>query len=167
MHPIHAVFTTSYNGIAKELVSEVDVIDPISNSSVRVERAIWDTGATGSVITKGLVDKLGLVPTGQAQVHTANGSAVVNTYLIHIGLPHSRVLVQQLNVTEGKLGPNTEMLVGMDVIRHGDFIVENNGGKTRFSFCYPPFQNKYDMIEKANKINAKNAKKNAKLVPKL
>lgn len=59
------------------------------------------------------------------------------------------------------------MLIGMDVIVLGDFTVQNYNGKTHYSFSLPPFDNKYDMLEKANQINKKNAKHNAKQQAKL
>lgn len=80
---------------------------------------------------------------------------------VNIVLPNS-VEFQSLLVSEGNLGPDTELLIGMDVIGHGDFIVQNNSGKTEFSFCFPAFENKLDMLVKANTINERNQKINFK-----
>ena len=40
----------------------------------RFNRAIWDTGATGSVISERVVERLGLYPISQREITTANGS---------------------------------------------------------------------------------------------
>jgi hypothetical protein len=44
-------------------------------------------------------------------------------------------------------------LIGMDVINTGDFSISNYGGKTVFSFALPPFENRTDLLEKANAVN--------------
>jgi len=162
--PIHNVFTVAYNGIARELCTQATILDPISGKSTGLTRVIWDTGATASALNMNVISNLGLTPTGQIQVHTANGTTICATFLINLILPNG-LTVQSLNVSGGNLGPNTEMLVGMDVISAGDFTVQNLNGKTHFSFCYPPFENKYDMLQKANTLNPKHLKHNSKLKP--
>jgi predicted aspartyl protease len=169
--PIYNVFKVEYNGIARELSSEVAIADPLSGKRLTLKRVIWDTGATNCVLNHGVADKLGLQPTGQMQVMTANGQAIASTFLINIILPplnaEKQVRIIDINAAEGDLGPDTDMLIGMDVISIGDFAVENDGGKTCYSFCLPPFDNKYGMIEKADKLNTRNAKFNAKQSGKL
>jgi predicted aspartyl protease len=135
-------FTVGYDRIANVLSSECGVcmsFDPKKETGIhpRIEKfnAIWDTGATNSVITKSVVDKLGLISTGFAKVYHANGSEVVNTYNVNIALPNN-VEFHSLRVTEGKLN-NGDVLIGMDIISNGDFSVCANEGKTIFSFQFP------------------------------
>ena len=54
------------------------------------------------------------------------------------------------------IGGNADILIGMDIIRFGDFSISNGGGKTLFSFAFPPFENKTDLVEKANRVNKNN-----------
>ena len=68
------------------------------NPSFRTVNAIWDTGASGSAITKEIADKLDLAPTGFAQVHTANGLVTQKTYLIDIGV--NAVIIEGITATE-------------------------------------------------------------------
>jgi hypothetical protein len=164
--PIHHVFNVAYSGIARELCSDAVVLDPLAKQHLRLTKVVWDTGATNSTLNETIAQRLGLVPTGQIQVHTANGSKIANTYVIDLHLPNN-VGIGGLNVSEGDLGPNTEMLIGMDVIGLGDFTVQNFAGKTHFSFCMPGFDNKYDMVEKANAINPRIQKSNSKIPAKL
>ena len=107
--------------------------------------AIWDTGATNSVITQAVVDACGLVATGIAKVRDAHGERQVETYLVNIGLPN-QVNFFAVRVTKGSLydeniGRNplrdSDMLIGMDIINSGDFAVTNHNGRTRFSYRYP------------------------------
>lgn len=151
----HHVFTKKSDGIARELVTEAVLRDPISKSHIRLKRVVWDTGATNSAINESVAKNLGLVPTGKTSVTTSNGTSIVNTYVVEVVLPN-QVMVHNLMVSEGKLGSVTEMLIGMDVIAHGDLTVQNVRGKTEFSFCFPAFETKYDMLEKAAIINKAN-----------
>ncbi|MGH2646773.1 MAG: retropepsin-like aspartic protease [Ginsengibacter sp.] len=100
-------------------------------------KAIWDTGATGSAITKKVVQQLGLVATGMANVHTANGMALQKTYTIDIGLPNKTV-IQGIIATEiDALTTGCDALIGMDVITLGDFSITNHKGTTCMSFRVP------------------------------
>lgn len=161
MRPIHHVFDIGYTGVVRELRSEARIFDPLSERSLILKQAIWDTGATSTALNSSIARAFGLVATGQTLAVTANGTAVVNTYVINLGLPQ-KVLIRGLNVMDGDLGDNTDLLIGMDVIAMGDFIVQNCAGMTHFSFCIPPFENKYEMVSKANQVNERNQKANAK-----
>lgn len=54
------------------------------------------------------------------------------------------------------IGGDADILIGMDIIKFGDFAISNGGGQTLFSFAIPPFENKTDLLEKANKTNINN-----------
>ena len=98
--------------------------------------ALWDTGATGSVISQRVVDACGLQPTGTRKVYHAQGEADdVPAFLINIGLPNN-VEIHGLPVIFGVL-QGVSVLIGMDIIGMGDFAVTNRDGRTRFSFRIP------------------------------
>ena len=126
-------------------------------------RGIWDTGATGSVITPKVVAHLGLKATGKKKVNTANGSDVKNTYLVNIALP-SNVMVQNVVVTEGNLGEESmfDVLIGMDVITLGDFVITNKTN-TIMSFRIPSLAEiDYGAdIQRENNIAQMRAQRNA------
>lgn len=98
--------------------------------------AIWDTGATASVITQKVVDACNLKPTGMTQAQTAGELRTVETYLINIRLPHG-VGFQEVPVTKMDLGSSADVLIGMDIITIGDFSITNKDGITVFSFRTP------------------------------
>lgn len=114
-------------------------------------RAIWDTGASASVISKNVVDKLGLEPTGIAQVFHANGISIVNTYSASIFLPNG-IVFTTLKVTEAILPTGTDVLIGMDIISRGDFAITSSNNKTKFSFQIPSTHNT-DYEKEIQKIN--------------
>ncbi|OQW95599.1 MAG: hypothetical protein BWK77_07195 [Verrucomicrobia bacterium A1] len=108
---------------------------------MREYSAIWDTGATNSVITQQVVDELGLAPTGIAMVRTAADDAPrpVEAFLVNMMLPNS-VGVSGLRVSKGALATQTQVLIGMDIIGQGDFAVTNLAGKTTFTFRMPSIE---------------------------
>jgi hypothetical protein len=113
--------------------------------------AIWDTGATNCVITQSVIDRCGLVPTGQAKVSGVHGEEETrDTYLVNLILPNS-VGVQSVRVTKGDMD-FVDLLIGMDVIGTGDFAVTNLDGITKFSYRYPS-QAHIDFVEEANRTN--------------
>lgn len=113
--------------------------------------AIWDTGATNSVITQAVVDKCGLAQTGRAISHGIHGEELVETYLVSIVLPN-RVRFRSVPVTKGKI-LDADMVLGMDIIGAGDFSVPNTGGITKFSYRTPSIEH-IDYAEQARKIRA-------------
>lgn len=139
-------FTSTYPKISKFLINEVMITKAISPTMSKILKiddynfkkynAIWDTGATGSVITEKVAKELDLKPTGMALVSTASGENFANTYIVNIWLPN-KVVFGELKVIEGKIQGENEVLIGMDVISSGDFAVTNYDGKTVFTFRSP------------------------------
>lgn len=135
-------FAIEYNGLSNMLISECGIcssynpeIDKPPHPPINRYNGLWDTGATGTVITKRVVDELGLIPTGFTNSFHANGSCIVNTYSINVALPNG-VIIHTVRVTEGILN-GFDVLIGMDVITKGDFSVTNKDEKTIFSFQIP------------------------------
>lgn len=134
------IFTTWGTGRLRVLKNDVGVTAtnpsaPVLDTPLNL-KAVWDTGATGTVVTSAVVAQCGLVQTGMARVETANGAAVKPTYIIDLYLPN-RVCVPGVRVTEGDLPADDDLLIGMDIIGEGDFVVTNFEGKTVFSFRMP------------------------------
>ncbi len=102
--------------------------------------ALWDTGATSSMISQSVVDKCGLVPIGFTDVQHAQGTTKgVPVYIVNIGLPN-RVEIPGVRVVLGLLPvkpQKIDVLIGMDIITQGDFAVTSPNGKTQFSFRVP------------------------------
>jgi len=149
--------TTTYNGISRILQNKVHVsiaFDPSThtqpinpqNCGAKEYIAIWDTGATGTVISQKIVQECGLKSIGLVKVHTANEERLSNVYLVGVFLP-SNVLFSQVRVTEGTI-LGADVLIGMDIITRGDFVVTNKDGKTVFSFRMPSVE-RIDFVEQA------------------
>lgn len=148
-------FTTKHDGLANTLPNNVGVYraflpsSPLKSSDIKNFRAIWDTGATNTVITEKVVKTCKLEPTGVTLVHTVGGTKRANTYLVSIFLPN-KVVFGQLRVTEGEVFGQTDVLIGMDIISQGDFAVTNVEGKTTHSFRIPSVE-RIDFVEQSRK----------------
>lgn len=116
-----------------------------SKRPVRYEvKAIWDTGATGSVITQAVVDKCTLKPVGMKKVRGVHSEEISPVFLVNIELPN--VGFRNITATLGKLPKGTDVLIGMDIINQGDFAITNHGGNTVFTFRCPS-SGKIDFVE--------------------
>ena len=132
-------------GIARTLISNVHVSETYNTANrpenliIKKYTAIWDTGATHSVITKKVMMECKLWPSGMTRVSHAGGESTSNTYFVNIYLPN-RVEVCGVRVTEGVLIGSVDVLIGMDIISKGDFAVTNKDKITAFSFRIPSMQ---------------------------
>lgn len=138
-------FTSGYSGLSNVLINDVlisSAFDPPSeevnpkNYNTKSYKAIWDTGATGTVITQKVVDECALSPIGVVEIHTAAGKTRTNSYLVNVWLLN-RIIIPNVKATLGELASNVEVLIGMNIIGQGDFAVTNKDGKTVFSFRFP------------------------------
>ncbi|MDD4154519.1 MAG: SEC-C metal-binding domain-containing protein [Bacilli bacterium] len=151
-------FTIEYlKGLTNRLLTPVLVLDNSNISKIKLIRlkskdeflhnAIWDTGATNTVISSKLVKTLQLFPVSVTKVSNTTGTYNANQYLVDIILPNN-VHVRDILVTEGFL-PNCDLLIGMDIITKGDFCVTNMNRKTMFSF-HMPSQHSFDFVKTKN-----------------
>jgi hypothetical protein len=116
--------------------------------------AIWDTGATNSVITQQVVTAVSLQPIGMTLVQGVHSTEMSEVYLVNVGLLNG-VGVPQVRVTKGILSPGVDVLIGMDIITIGDFAITNRGGITVFSFCAPT-QRCLDFVQEYNDAQKQN-----------
>jgi hypothetical protein len=131
---IISVFTEKYDSIKRNLINSAIV--QYGNKKINVISQ-WDTGATGTCISKELVKELGLLPTGMVKAHTPSGVGIMNKYMINLIL-NNEVRFVNLSVMDSEIGnQGIDVLIGMDIISLGDFAISNFEGKTQFSFRIP------------------------------
>lgn len=131
---IISVFTEKYKSIQRKLINSAVVESEKEHVPVKAQ---WDTGATGTCISKELANKLKLIPTGLVNVHTPSGIGTMNKYMINLVL-NNEVRFVNLSVMDSEIGKQgINVLIGMDIISNGDFAVSNYDGKTYFSFWLP------------------------------
>lgn len=123
-------------------------------------KALWDTGASKSVLSTAFIEALGLTPVGTREVHHGDGKSVRSTFMVNLGLPNG-VHVAGVLVTEFPASHNHfSVLVGMDVIALGDFSISNVGRKTTVSFRIPSCAT-IDYVAEANRIRFAGTGRNA------
>lgn len=146
-------FTLKSPGILDMLRTDTTITSDHRDESIAVDstkkwNGLWDTGATKSSVDQRVVSAMGLIPVGKGCISTANGTVIVNTYLVNLTLPN-HVTVQNILVTGADLGTDVDVLIGMDIIRHGDFSITNTNGATTFSFRIPSIT-EIDYVREAN-----------------
>lgn len=62
------------------------------------------------------------------------------------------VTVKNVLVSCSDLGDDIDVLIGMDIIKHGDFAITNVNGKTTFSFRTPSIQ-EIDYVKESKLID--------------
>jgi predicted aspartyl protease len=139
-------FTVSYKGRSRVLQSDID-IDAVKGtgnpSRPLTVKAIWDTGATSTVIRPEVAVKLGLKTISIIKIATPSGTKDCNQYFVNVYLPN-HIKVERVLVAEA-VPANCDVLIGMDIIGTGDFAVSNFDDKTAFSFRMPSMQ-KIDFV---------------------
>lgn len=78
---IISVFTEKYKTIQRKLINSA-IIE--FNGRFIPVKAQWDTGATGTCISKEVVTQLGLQPTGMINVQTPSGIGTMNKYMVNL-----------------------------------------------------------------------------------
>jgi hypothetical protein len=143
--------TSNYTGITDAIVTAVEVKN-IENNKTTETIGIWDTGATNSVITKSIAQKLGLIPISVAKVRGVHGVQDVNVYFANITLNNKNISISTFVTECEELSEDNSvgMLIGMNIITRGDFAVTNYLGNTTMSFRVPSLQ-KIDFVTDINK----------------
>lgn len=160
-------FTIKYNGMASRITTDVMVFkafDPANPPNpmypAHSTNALWDTGATKSVLTSATISALSLVPVGTTIVKHAGGSGQSNTYLVNIFLPNkvgmAGVLVSECSDIAGDFGA----IIGMDIINRGDFSITNCNGETCMSFRTPSIKT-IDYVVEADRPKYAGVSRNA------
>lgn len=170
MPPEFQSFTAKSKGLASALVTGIMIhpaFDPMKADSIppgKKFKAIWDTGATNTVITKRVVQECNLKQIGMTQVHGVGGAMKdCPVYLVNIKLPNDLGVVK-VRVTQGMITDGIDALIGMDIILLGDFAVTSYQGKTTFSFRTPS-KERIDFVKDHKKGQVVKSEKISRNVP--
>ena len=123
--------TQQYKQITNRIITNAKV-SSMEDKTCEVV-ALWDTGAMKSVITKNAAEKLKLVPVDEMTMVGVTGEAKVNVYAICVILNDLEIDTLALECMDMA---NFDLLIGMDIISQGDFVVTNNE-QTKFYFRIP------------------------------
>ena len=168
VRPSFHAFTIKHNGKANRITTAVKLskaFDPAQYENQEAPfplfetTALWDTGATKSVLTQETVRALELSAVGSTNVNHAGGTSQSNTYLVNFYLPNNvgvvGVLVSECENIAGDFGA----IIGMDIIAQGDFSITNVDEKTWMSYRIPSIQS-IDYVKEANRITISSVGRN-------
>ena len=127
-------FKKEYPTLVEDIMTECDIYS-VSGRKFHTERAIWDTGADTTIISSRIVKELNLQPYKAGGISGIGGATGSNVYLVHM-LVSTGDFVTQVEVMENDF-QDIDVLIGMDVIIFGDFLITNADGKTTFQFRTP------------------------------
>ena len=138
----------SFPGIVKEIKSSCLVSQARSPNDPDLRRsrlpflALWDTGATISMISQKVIAACKMKEEGYvAEVrHVGGMDKNVPKFYVNISVKDGPEF-HSVQVLRGRLH-GFDVLIGMDIISQGDFQVLNGEGKTQFSFSLPADTNK-------------------------
>ena len=155
----HYALDAEYVKVVREIKTPVTLFSSRVSAEGRQIKtyAVWDTGATHSALSPKIAQELGLRPIDACIVRGINNNQISDIVIASISLT-SGLLLTGKRFTVNDI-PGADVLIGMDIIMMGDFVINNADGKTLFSFAIPPFKNKISYSEKADSINERISKK--------
>ena len=159
--------TVKFNGLANRIITDIKIFPafdpeqpPFPPIPAYESKALWDTGATKSLITGSTARAMSLYSVGTTIMKHAGGSSPVNNYLVNFFLPNnvgiSGVLVSECQDDTGSFGA----IIGMDIITKGDFSITNVGGETCMTFRFPSI-NTIDYVAEARRLKYAGVGRNA------
>lgn len=131
----------AFDGFAKEIAVPVSIGCRCGECEVcgmpeRNCKAIFDTGATSSMVSSKIADELRLVPTGTVNVTGVHGTEKTNQYIVNL-IFQNGFTIPGISVSEAGPDGGFDLLIGMDIISRGDFFISGSGGRNFFIFRYP------------------------------
>ena len=134
--------TQNYQYLADNITSHCVIMAGHNNPSdlkelryCETNLALWDTGATNTIISTMVVEELQLVPIKQAAISGIGGVVNSNVYKINLYFGNN-VAFKNIEVLASDLEDCT-VIIGMDLINRGDFAITNKDKETWFSFRLP------------------------------
>jgi predicted aspartyl protease len=154
----YRAFTVLFDKITDEITSPIKICSgfvigkPVNIPLIEVN-ALWDTGAIATCIKPWLKDKLNLrLLNTQTLLAGVGGEINTHVTLVNIQLMCD-VEIYDCPVYVADFPGDEDILIGMDIINMGDFVVCNTDGKTSFSFVIPPLPERTNFVDMAKKAN--------------
>lgn len=139
MQDVRDFFTFTLHCNGREIATPIAVSCPDGCQPIHQCTAIWDTGATSSMISEQLATALQLKPQGSVKVSGVHGVEDAKTYTIDL-LFGNGFIYEGLQVSEAGNNAGFDVLIGMDVISKGLFIVDGanfNRNGCQIAFALP------------------------------
>ena len=110
-------FTLEEREHQHEIKTPIMVVNAETNDYVKCD-AIWDTGATSSMIAASVASQLQLRPCGSTTIAGVHGVHDANCYIVNIKF-NNGIVIRDIKVSEASNTGGFGLLVGMDIIGRG------------------------------------------------
>ena len=127
-------YKKEYTTLVEDIMTECDIYS-VNGRKFHTDRAVWDTGADTTIISSRIVKELNLQPYKAGGISGIGGATGSNVYLVHVLVPTGD-FVTSVEVMENDF-QDIDVLIGMDVIVFGDFLITNKDNMTTFQFRTP------------------------------
>ena len=130
-------FTLTSENKLKEISTPVTVAhcDKLCRSEHNCN-AIWDTGATSSMISAAIAKKMTLAPHGSVQIAGVHGVSNAKCYYVDIAFDNGFV-IPGIKVSEASDFGGFDVLIGMDIIGRGKMYIDGTNSKLDVRFYFP------------------------------
>ena len=130
-----SAITNRYDGIANRLITSLDIRECTDGAEgFRINKALWDTGASSSCISERMARKLGLRPVDTGVGISTTGKQDITYYIVDIVLTPEMVFKNVKIAGFPLQNHDVDFVIGMDIISKGTLLVKNNSGKTVVTF---------------------------------
>ena len=128
-------FNFEADGEAAEIATPLSLRKESGSQEVK-GKAVWDTGATSSMISAETARKLQLQPIGVAQISGVHGIQNTRVYKVDFVFENGFV-IPGVKVSEASNFGGFDLLVGMDIIGKGQMLIDGTSDRLRARFFYP------------------------------
>lgn len=118
-----------------EIKTPIYIINKATGSKVQCD-AIWDTGATSSMIASNIVKRLNLKPVSSTVIAGVHGVQNANCYVIDAMFSIGTIL-PDIKVAEASDTGGFGLLVGMDIIGEGVLHIDGTSNVLTVEFELP------------------------------
>jgi len=120
------------------ITTQVGILPAGELAEKKTITAMWDTGASDSIVRSELVEALGISPKS-AKVTSFGGGVGgerkdLRPYSIDL-LLSEQMLLSEVQIYSSEIA--FDMIIGLDIISKGCFYIENNGSELKFIFSLP------------------------------
>ena len=139
LKPITKVITKSFDLKVRSVVTCGEIRHPYKKGTgYKTKTILWDTGSTHSFLDEGVIKKLALKPIGSvSQTKALGGMIRTFSYYIYLKLSNDFMLYDRpVSGSSIKKNLRVDFIIGMDIIRKGDFKITTNEKKENKIFTF-------------------------------
>lgn len=125
-----------YDCLAHRLITSLDIQECTDGSErFRIDKALWDTGASSSCISERMARKIGLRPVDTGVGIGTTGQQDIAYYIVDVCLT-PEMIFKNVKIAGFPLeNHDIDFVIGMDIISKGKLVVENRNGRTEVEFA--------------------------------